>query len=42
MKKFCGSLLEHAIKIINFEKNKKILLTNEQESYEKTKSFNIY
>ena len=38
MKKFCESLREHAIKIINLEKRKIISLTNEnQESYENTK-----
>ena len=30
MEKFCKSLTEHAIKIINFEKEKIIPLTNEQ------------
>ena len=30
MKKFCESLREHAMKIINFEKKKMKLLTNEQ------------
>ena len=34
--KFCKSVREHAIKIINFEKNKMILLRKEQQdSYEK-------
>ena len=34
MKKFCESLKEHAIKIINFEKTKMIPLTNNKlESY---------
>ena len=28
MKKFCGSLREHEMKIINFEKKKMIPLTN--------------
>ena len=38
MKKFCESLREHAMSVINFEKKKMILLKNEQqESYEKTK-----
>ena len=38
MKNFCEYLREHAMKIINFEKKKMILLTNQQhESYEKTK-----
>ena len=38
MKKFCESLREHVIKIINFEKKKMISLTNEQqELHEKTK-----
>ena len=35
MKKFCESLGEHAMKIINFKKKKMKLFTNEQqESYE--------
>ena len=34
MRKFCGPLREHAIKIINFKKKKMKLLTKEQqESY---------
>ena len=38
MKKFCGSLREHAMKIINFKKKKMKLLTKElQESYENAK-----
>ena len=38
MKKFCESLREHEIKIINFEMKKMISLTKEQhESYERTK-----
>ena len=38
MKKFCGSLREHAINIINFKKKKMKLLTKElQESYENAK-----
>ena len=37
MKKFCEYLREHTMKIINFEKKKMILLTNEQQKlYEKT------
>ena len=36
MKKFCESLREHAMKMINFKKKKMKLLTKEQqESYEK-------
>ena len=36
MKKFCESLREHVMKIINFKKKKMKLLTKEhQESYEK-------
>ena len=31
MKKFCESLREHAMKIINFKKNKKKLLINEKQ-----------
>ena len=38
MKKFCESLREHAIKIINFKKKKMQLLTKEQQkSYENAK-----
>ena len=38
MKKFCESLGEHEMRIINFEKKKMIPLTNkQQESYEKAK-----
>ena len=38
MKKFCKSLREHAMEIINFEKKKMRLLTNEQQkSYQNTK-----
>ena len=38
MEKFCESLREHIIKIINFEKKKMIPLTNDQqELYQKTK-----
>ena len=38
MKKFCESLTEYAMKIINFKKKKMKLLTKEQqESYENTK-----
>ena len=34
MKKFCESLEEHAMKIINFEEKEMILLTNKEfESY---------
>ena len=34
MKKFCESLREHPIKIINFENKKMMLLTNKKyESY---------
>ena len=36
MKKFCESSREHAVKMINFEKKKIVLLTKEQrEPYEK-------
>ena len=42
MKKFCEFLREHAMKIINFEKQKMKLLTEEQkESYENAKIFYI-
>ena len=38
MKKFCESLKEHAMKIINFKEKKMKLLTKEQyESYENAK-----
>ena len=38
LKKFCESLREHAMKIINFEKKKMKLLTKlQQESYENAK-----
>ena len=38
MKRFCEYLREHAMKIINFKKKKKKLLTKEQlESYENAK-----
>ena len=37
MKKFCGYLIERAIKIINFIKTKmKLLIKEQQESYENT------
>ena len=43
MKKFCKSLREHAMKIINFKKKKMMLLTNEQhESYENAKICYIF
>ena len=42
MKKFSETLIEHTLKIINFEKKKMIPLTNEQkESYEKAKTYYI-
>ena len=38
MKKFCRSLREHAMEIINFKKKKMKLLTNEQQKlYENAK-----
>ena len=38
MKKFCESLRQYAVKIINFKKKKMKLLTKEkQESYENSK-----
>ena len=38
MKKFCKSLSEHAMKMINFKKKKMKLLTKQhQESYENAK-----
>ena len=43
MKKFCESLREHAMKIINFKKKKRKLSKKEQqESYENTKICYIY
>ena len=43
MKKFCESLKEHAMKIINFKKKKIKLLTNMQhESYENIKICYIF
>ena len=40
MKKFCESLREHTVKIINFEKKKILPLINEQqESNEKKSAF---
>ena len=42
-KKFCESLREDAVKVVNFEKKKMITLTNEQEeSHEKAKICYIY
>ena len=39
MKKFCESLKEHAMKLINFEKKKIQLLTNEhQKSFQNAKT----
>ena len=41
-KKFCESLREHAMKIINFEKTKmKLLIKEHQESYENAKIYYI-
>ena len=38
MKKFCESLTEHALKVIDFKKNKMKLLRNKQrKSYENAK-----
>ena len=37
MKKFCKSLREHTVKIINFKKNKKLLTKEHQESCENVK-----
>ena len=42
MKKFCESLREHAMEIINFKKKKMKLLTNKQlKSYENAKIYYI-
>ena len=37
MKKFCESLREHAVKIINFKTKKKLLTKEQQESYKNVK-----
>ena len=37
MKKFCESLREHAMKIINFEKKNKLLTKERKESYKNVK-----
>ena len=43
MKKFCESLREHAMEIINFERKKMKLLTKEQqESYKNAKISYVY
>ena len=43
MKNFCESLREHSLKIIDFEKNKTVPLTNEhQELHENEKICYIY
>ena len=43
LKEFCESLREHAMKIINFKKEKMKLITKEQqESYENLKICHIY
>ena len=42
MKKFCESLREHVMKILNFKKKKINLLTNEQQKlYENAKIYYI-
>ena len=42
MAKFCESLREHTMKIINFKTQKMVLLTNEQqESYKNAKIYYI-
>ena len=43
MKKFCKSLREHAMKIINLKiKKMKLLIKEQQESYKNTKICHIY
>ena len=42
MKKFCESLREHTMKMINFEKKKMKLVTNEQQDYMKMQIFVIF
>ena len=42
MKKFCKSLIEHAVEILNFEKKKNILPKEQQESYKNSKVCFIY
>ena len=42
MKKFCESFRGHTMKIINFEKKKIKLLTNEQHSYIKIEIYVIF
>ena len=37
MKKFCKSLIEHAVDILNFEKKKNVLPKEQQESYKNSK-----
>ena len=37
MKKFCESLIEHAMKVINFKKKVKLLTKEQQKSYENAK-----
>ena len=42
MNEFCESLRDHAMKVINFKKEKvKLLATEQQESYENTKISHI-
>ena len=41
MKKFCDFLREHAMKIINFKRKKKLLTKEQQESYENAKICDI-
>ena len=43
MNEFCESLRDHAVKVINFKKEKgKLLATEQQESYENTKISHIW
>ena len=42
MKNFCLNLKEHATKILNYEKEEKIPLTNEEKNYIVRKKYVIY
>ena len=42
MKKFCESLREHAMKIVNFKKKKMKLLKKEQRNHMKIQKFVIF
>ena len=42
MGRFCKDLIEHAMKIINFEEKEVILLTEKKKSFMKSKKFVTY